>query len=304
MIALHERKRSCPRESLRPRLFRARGEGQQALQALAALRVGSTQLPVAPERGADPQTDIRLVFFGGPCHRRTQVVAFGVEPLEPDQLLWSEQRRLGLLREREIEARVAPLHRLTVALRQSFGRVLADRLEHPEAWLAGGHVLRPEQAVVEQRFDTRDHVDLEVTGDRSSTVQREAADEDAEAREESLLLRAEEVVTPLDRGAQRPVPPGQACAGLGPQDLEPYAETPEDLLRREQLDAGGSEFECKGKAVQANAQLGDRVGVQLGELEVGPDVACASDEESNRLDAPQLLDLGASGAGKLERGTG
>ena len=90
MIALHERKRCGHRESHRSRLFRAGAEGQQPLQALAALRVGSSHLPVAPERGADPQADVRLAFFGRPGQRRTQVVALGVEPLEPAQLLWAE----------------------------------------------------------------------------------------------------------------------------------------------------------------------------------------------------------------------
>ena len=88
--------------------------------------------------------------------------------------------------------------------------------------------LRPQQAVVQQRLDAGDDVELEVAGDRLRSVQREAPDEDAEAREERLLLRRQEVVAPLDRGAQRPVPLGQAGAGLGLQELEPRAEALED----------------------------------------------------------------------------
>ena len=80
----------------------------------------------------------------------------------------------------------------------------------------------------------------------------------------------QEVVAPLDRGAQRPVPLGQAGAGLRLQDLEPRAEALEDVARREQLDSRGGELERQREPVQADAQLGDRVGVQLGELEVGP----------------------------------
>ena len=136
-------------------------------------------------------------------------------------------------------------------------------------------------------------------------VQSEAPDEDAEAREERLLLSAEEVVAPLDRGAQRPVPLGQAGAGLGLQELEPRAEALEDVSRREQLDPGGGELERQREPVQADAELGDRVGVQLGELEVGPCVARASDEEPYRLRAPEPVDLErARRVGKLERGDG
>ena len=116
---------------------------------------------------------------------------------------------------------MAAAHGLAVAaLGQPLERVLADRLQHPEAGLAGGHGLRPKQAVVQQRLDTGDDVELEVAGDRLRSVQSEAPDEDTEAREERLLLCAQEVVAPLDRGAQRPVPLGQAGAGLGLQDLE------------------------------------------------------------------------------------
>ena len=44
---------------------------------------------------------------------------------------------------------------------------------------------------------------------------------------------------------------------------------------------------------------------ELGELEVGPDVACASDEEPYRLRAPETVDLEtARRVGKLERGDG
>ena len=49
----------------------------------------------------------------------------------------------------------------------------------------------------------------------------------------------------------------------------------------------------------------DRVGVQLGELEVGPCVARASDEEPYRLAAPETVDLERERrVGKRKRGDG
>ena len=165
--------------------------------------------------------------------------------------------------------------------------------------------LRPKQVVVQQRLDAGDDVELEVAGNRSRPLQSEASDEDAEAREERLLLRAEEVVAPLDRGAQRPVPLGQAGAGLGLQALEPPSRRSRMSCGEKQLDAGGGELERKREPVEADAQLGDRVGVQLGELEVGPCVARASDEEPYRLGAPETVELESAGrVGKLERGDG
>ena len=303
MVALHERQRCGSPESQSARLFRAGAEAQQPLQALAALEVGSSQLPVAPERGAHPQTDVRLVFFGRPGQRCAQVVAFGVEPLEPAQLLRPEQRRFGVLRERKIEARVATPHGMAVAaLLQPFERVLADRLQHPEAGLAAGHRLRPQQVVVQQRLDAGGHVEREVPRNRLRALEAEAPDEDAEAREQCLLLRAEEVVAPFDRSAQRPVPLGQAGAGLRLQVLEPPFEALENVVRREQLDARGSELECQREPVEADTQLGDGAGVHLGELEVGPCVACPSDEQPHRFGAPEKVDFeGVGRVGELER---
>ena len=74
--------------------------GQQQLQALAALPVRPSQLPVTPERRADPQPDLRLPALRCPGQRSANVGELGVEPLEPTQLLRPEEGRVGLLCER------------------------------------------------------------------------------------------------------------------------------------------------------------------------------------------------------------
>ncbi len=117
---------------------------------------------------------------------------------------------------------MAAAHLLAVsALGQPLERVLADRLQHPEAGLTARHRLGPEQVVVQERLHAVDDVELEVSGDRLGAFEGEAADEDGEAREERLLLCREEVVAPLRRGTQRPVPLGHAGAGRGLQEVEP-----------------------------------------------------------------------------------
>ena len=70
-----------------------------------------------------------------------------------------------------------------------------------------------------------------VAGDGCGTVEREAADEHAEAREERLLVGREEVVAPVDRGAERSVPLGQTRARHRLQQLESAAEPLEDRAR-------------------------------------------------------------------------
>ena len=95
-------------------------------------------------------------------------------------------------------------------------------------------------------------------------------------------------MAPLDRGAQCAVSLGQAGAGLGLQGLQPLLESRDDLARREQLDPGGGQLEREWEPVQAQTQPGDRVGVCIGELEVGPRGTCAIHEQSHRLDPPEV----------------
>ena len=199
----------------------------------------------------------------------------------------------------------APQRLAVAALGQPLERVLANRLQHPEAWLAAGHALGAEQVVAQERFHTVDDVELEVPGDGVGSSQREAADEDAEAREEHLLLLGQEVEAPLDRGAQRPVPLGHACAGLGPQELEPLTQAHEDVARREQLDSCGGQLEGERQPVQVHAELTDSLGVQLRELEVDSRVAGTIDEQPYRVRSPKTVDLEPVGrVGKLERSDG
>ena len=77
--------------------------------------------------------------------------------------------------------------------RQPLQRELADRLQHPEARLAGpARSLRPQQALVDQRRDAVEDVEAEArpraAADRLGRLQREAAGEDGQPAEERLLV--------------------------------------------------------------------------------------------------------------------
>ena len=184
---------------------------------LAALDVGGPHLPEAPERAGGSEADLGLAALGGPGQRGAEVVALAVELPCPAHLFGAEQRGLRLLGKPEVEAGMAAAHGLAVAaLGEPLERVLPHRLEHSEAGLAFGHALGAKQAVVQERLDPVDHVQVEVAGHGRGTVEREAADEHAEAREERLLVGREEVVAPVDRGAKRPVPLGQTARPAPP----------------------------------------------------------------------------------------
>ena len=259
---------------------------------LAALDVSGPHLPEPPERAGGSEADLSLAAFGGPGQRGAEIVAFAVELPCPTHLFGAEERGLRLLGKPEVEAGMVASYGLAVAaLGEPLERVLPDRLEHSEAGIAFGHALGAKQAVVQERLDPVDQVQVEVGGHGRGAVEREAADEHAEAGEERLLVGREEVVAPVDRGAECSVPLGQTGTRHRLQQLESAAEPLEDRARREQLDPCRSELERERQPVEAKAELGDRLGVLIGELEVGPRLACTVDEQPYRLRLPETGEL-------------
>ena len=84
---------------------------------------------------------------------------------------------------------------------------------------------------------------------------------------------------------------GQICTRLRFQELEPLVETHEDLARRKQLDPCCRQLERKWQPVEAPAELGYRIGVQLRQLEVHPHIAGAIDEQAHRFRASETTHL-------------
>ena len=115
-------------------------------------------------------------------------------------------------------------------------------------------------------------------GDGLGGLERGAADEDAEAREERLAAcrRAGCSSSRSRRGAC----PAAAAAG---EEREPLLlEAREDLLRRQQLDARGRELDRERDALEPAADLRDRLEVLVGELEARLGLLRALDEELHR----------------------
>src|SRR6185369_3430483 len=76
-----------------------------------------------------------------------------------------------------------------------------------------------------------------------------AADEHGQPAEQGRRVRPDEVVAPVDRRAQRPLPSrdvGRAVA----EELEPGGEARRDSLEIEVADAGGGELDREGQAVE------------------------------------------------------
>ena len=140
----------------------------------------------------------------------------------------SPARTCGLpfLRQCEEVLRVAQLLLLGLAGRSSRSmRVLADRLEHPEA-LVGV----PEEALVDERLQ-RVEIGLR---DLLGRLERAPTREDCEPREDALLLGRQELVAPFDRRAKGALALGQVPGTAG-QKRQALLEAAEDLARAKAL---------------------------------------------------------------------
>src|SRR5262245_59040885 len=111
-------------------------------------------------------------------------------------------------------------------------RVLADGLQHHEARLPVCIVTLIQQALVEQRLKTIQYVEREIAlriAVGLGGLKRVSPDKDRKPAEQRLFSRLEQLIAPIDRGAQRLLVGGQvACAA--PQKREPAGQAPKHGL--------------------------------------------------------------------------
>jgi hypothetical protein len=154
---------------------------------------------------------------------------------------------VSVLGKRREERGVAPAQLLFVAASpELLASELADRLEHDETVVAD----RLDQAVVDERGEV---VELRTT-DVLGCLQWKRTREDPEPGEEGAGARVEEVVAPLDRRTQRPLPL-RRVAGTRRQEGESRVEPVEEPLGREQLRPRGGELDRERQVIEAAADL-------------------------------------------------
>ena len=227
-------------------------------------------LPVAPQRRGQAQADVGVAAVGGEADGRPQVVGVRVEAVEERALPPVAERPLRPPRQgpRRSRAWRAASSAASSPRCQPLERVLADGLEHPEARLVAGRPARPAGGSRRAATPTPSSTSVPAPRDRLGRVDGEAADEHAEAREQGLLVGAQQVVAPLDRRAQRAVAVRQVGrAAL--EEVEPAAEPGHDRPRREHDDPRGGELQRQRQAPEEDAELGDVAGVRLGQGELG-----------------------------------
>ena len=240
-------------------------EGQQPVQPPAAFGETAPDDPAGADRGADPQARLRVGLAQAPGERgehvgRVDVVAAedidagrpaGRDPGQPDG-------HIALRRAQHVVAeRVLKAGRLA-GLSQGRGRELPERVEHPVARVPEHRPLGHHQRLIHQRGDQRQNVpdrDALIGAHRLGHLQRPAR-EDRQPPEQGLLRGREQVITPLQGGAQ-----GALARRSGPvagrQQPEPVAQPGADLLRRQDPDPGRGQLDRQRQAVERPADRGD-----------------------------------------------
>src|SRR5437667_11971040 len=116
-----------------------------------------------------------------------------LQPLKPHDLLRTQKLRLSLFSERQVVRSMSlpcglhlPIHG------QALKSVLADRLQHHEAWLFSLLLRLVQQALVDEGVDFLQHLQCCSIGVKSRTyrfycLQRATADKDRKSPEEPLL---------------------------------------------------------------------------------------------------------------------
>ena len=260
------------------------------LDPLQPLSEEAPYLPEEPERARLPQRQLRLVLER-PGERGADVVELRLDAIEPD---------------RHVFAREGPLRHGLGELGQPFGMPasqlagpgllqlldgeVANRLEHHEAALPS-----PEQVVVDQGAEALEcHV-----ADALGSLQRAAADEDAQPHERLALLRAEQVEAPVDRGGKRLLARGRV-ARAARQHVRLAFEPLQDLARREQLRARRGQLDCERQSVELPADASNLGCAGRVELELRVDRLRAGREEAHYIGLDERLERKV-GAGDLER---
>ncbi len=204
-----------------------------------------------------------------------------------------EPRDRSLLGASQDVLAVAPAHGLRLARRlEQLRGVLADRLEHREAWLARRPPQRTDEALVDERREGLEYVEPVPATDRLGRLEGPTARKDGKPREQRRLVLAQEAVAPFERRAQRPLPAWEVLRAAD-KKFERAVEAPSHRLRRQELRACRRQLDREGQPVEPRAHLRDCSGVSVVELELGVDGAGSRGEEAHGVVRGQLLEAQA-----------
>ena len=214
------------------------------------------------QREHDPLQQVDIFHVERPLRRGTQVVELEVQPGPPQEFVRASADPLpGFLAERDVVLRVAaaPVATATVLL-ETLARVLPQRLQQLVAHRAVGLLLGDDHRLAHEPVDRVEHrplVDRVVGDDRARRPGVERAGEHGQPCEHHRLVRLQQRVRPVDRGAQGLVALQRHAPAAG-EEPEPLVEQGQDLGHAERRDARRRQHDRERNAVEATTQLVDR----------------------------------------------
>ncbi len=162
-------------------------------------------------------------------------------------------------------------------------RELADRLEHHEPRLAVHTLDLPQEALLDQRGERIDDVAADILGtDSLDGLEPRSPCEDGEPRKQRAIGLVQHVVAPCDRRAQGLLPLGKVARATGEQP-EPVGQAAEHRLGCEDADTCRRQLDRQRQPVESHADLGNRRGILVGDLERRLHRPRTLDEERDRL---------------------
>ena len=254
--------------------------GQELGQPVAADRELAAEQPPPPQRRADVQAEVDRrrsrppSASPGPGRRRRPPSARPSRP-RPGRPAPARSRRRRAAKCSACRRRTAGPSRSSRELQRGEGGDGLEQREH--VLLAAPGDDQPGR--VDQRpggGDGRRQVHVE---DGLHVGDAERPGEHAEHRQPRLLLGRQQVVARLHHVGQ---PPAAVLGGLGVEQHRPLLQ---HLPDRERADPARDQLDRQRQAVEAAAELGDRVRRDVGRAEVGQPLARPGDEQLDRVRA-------------------
>jgi hypothetical protein len=199
--------------------------------------------------------------------------------------------RIVLRREVRVPGAVGAFEQLPLAhLMQPLAGILAHRLEQLVAGRATLAVDAHERLFDQAAEQLEDRAGSErlTAAYLLGGLEAEAAGEDGEPPEQHALVGAEQLVAPVERGRERPLPRKRRAAARA-EHAERVAQPLQYLFRREHADPCRRQLERERHAVEPDAELGHRAGVAHVDLEAGRSVRSPFGKQPHR---PQAHEIG------------
>ena len=218
----------------------------------------------------------RDVVSEEPLHGSPNVLFIDPQPVDPVDLAF--RGPVHLLDQGPEELGVAPFDLIPAPIGvEQLGGELPHRGQHPEpgAGSSGDHA---DEAVPSERVQKIERSILGQLGDHRRSRHRPPLDEHGQRGHEVPPALVEQADAPLDRRTQAALPLREIDRA-GSECVEHVLQPRQQGDRIEQADPSGGQFDGERQAVEAAADLHDRGGVVVGELEVVADRLRPVDEQ-------------------------